>query len=201
LRTLTERGQVPADRIAHRARDRYAVAGLAQVSGELELRTTSAHATVADIERMAGWITMALAKYRKSGSRKRYGECVREHRIETADTDLSRADAAVDRDHDLRCLHERKALRLIEAMAGDVQGAVLSPRLVALEGVEAILFAGDATCELRSAMLDAPTMGSDDDHGRVRTGDCDDVIVLAAPLDARELGEGTVAVGAGRAHG
>ena len=156
---------MPADCIAHGARDRCPITELAQVRGELELRTTSAAAAVADIERMARGIAMALREHRKCGGREGLGKRGRERHIQTADTDLSAADAAVDRNHDLRPLYECKASRLIETMAGDVQGAVLPPRLAALEGIEAVLLAGDAPRELGCAVLDAPAMRRDDEDG------------------------------------
>lgn len=192
---------MPADRIAHRARDRCPEAELTQVGGELELRATSAAAAVADIERMARGVAMALREHRKCRGCECLGKRGRERHIQTADTDLSVADAAVDRDHNLRPLYECKASRLIEAMAGDVQSAVLPARLVALEGVEAVLLAGDAPCELGGAVLDAPAMRRDDEDGRARAGNRDDAIVLALPLGARELSVGTVAVRVIHSHG
>src|ERR1700686_5204751 len=140
--------------------------GCPQIVGDFELRALFPQAAIADVGGVASGIAVAFGDHDVALSREPDRQPPRQLDIQPTDEYSRVSLATMHADDDVAARSHVEAIRMIEAVARDVQVPIPAIRFEAFETKKTVIFACDQRGDLGGSLFDLPAMrGEDDDTG------------------------------------
>src|ERR1700686_5141821 len=163
--------------------------GCPQIVGDFELRALFPQAAIADVGGVASGIAVAFGDHDVALSREPDRQPPRQLDIQPTDEYSRVSLATMHADDDVAARSHVEAIRMIEAVTGDVQVPIPAVRFQAFETKEAVICACDQRSDLGGSLFDVAAMRREDDDAGAGALDRSDAKIPSRRLVLRKFPE------------